>query len=428
LKSKTVQEFKETEIGKIPVDWNIKKIENVYEIKSGLSKPREEFGFGYPFLSFTEIFHNFSLPEQLQSLVNSTDNERKTCSIERGDVFLTRTSETWDQLGMSSVALKDYKNATFNGFAKRLRPLDKKEILPEFAIYLFRSNLIQNQFLKYNSLTTRASLNATAINEVSIVIPPIQEQKEISDILLKIDHRIKNLKNQNKILEKISKSIFKSWFVDFDGVTEFEDSELGKIPKGWKLLPLGNLCKIQPGYAFKSKDFSKTGVKIIKIRNIPKLHSMIDLSIGDFISEKIFDDVDKKFHLQSGDLLIAMTGAELGKVGIIPKTSAKLLLNQRVGKIISKHSFLIYFFMNEYLIQNHFLTFSAGSSAQGNISDKDIENTLIPLPSNSNIIDNFTNENFIIFKIILNNHELIRQLFSLRDFLLEKLISGQIRI
>ena len=51
LKSKTVQEFKETEIGKIPVDWEIKKINDLYEIRSGLSKPREEFGFGYPFLS-----------------------------------------------------------------------------------------------------------------------------------------------------------------------------------------------------------------------------------------------------------------------------------------------------------------------------------------------------------------------------------------
>jgi len=75
-------------------------------------------------------------------LVNSTEKEQQPCSIKRGDVFLTRTSETDEELGMNSVALKDYPNATFNGFTKPLRPKGDVEILPEYAG--FYNSLIYN--------------------------------------------------------------------------------------------------------------------------------------------------------------------------------------------------------------------------------------------------------------------------------------------
>src|SRR3990172_5629572 len=100
MKPKT--KFKQTGIGVIPEEWKVENVDNLYEISSGLSKPRNEFGFAHPFLSFKNIFDNFSLPKELHELVNSSERERKHCSIMRGDVFLTRTSETIGELGMSS--------------------------------------------------------------------------------------------------------------------------------------------------------------------------------------------------------------------------------------------------------------------------------------------------------------------------------------
>src|SRR6056297_1411360 len=97
-------------------EWRTVSLDELYEFSSGLSKPRSAFGSGYPFLSFKDVFYNSSIPEQLTELVNSNDQERTRCSIKRGDVFLTRTSETMDELGMSCVALRDVPNATFNGF------------------------------------------------------------------------------------------------------------------------------------------------------------------------------------------------------------------------------------------------------------------------------------------------------------------------
>ena len=244
---KTVTKFKQTEIGRIPENWEIENVDNLYEISSGLSKSRDEFGFGYPFLSFNEIFYNFTLPTELKNLANSTEKERESCSIKRGDVFFTRTSETVGELGMSSVALKNYENATFNGFAKRLRPKNKDRIFPEFAVYLFRSKLIQSQILKFSSLTTRASLNAGMIKKIILPIPPLQEQKAISIILSSLDLKIKLNQQIKKNLEEMGNIVFKNWFIDFEfpnkkekpyksskGEMIYNEDLQKEIPKDWQ--------------------------------------------------------------------------------------------------------------------------------------------------------------------------------------------------
>jgi type I restriction enzyme S subunit len=140
-------------------EWKDIPLGELYEIRSGLSKPRSEFGSGYPFLAFKDVFYNTFVPKRLTQLVRSTLTERKSCSIKRGDVFLTRTSETQNELGMSCIALKDYENATFNGFTKRLRPKPGTEILPEYAGYFFRSPRFRERITAMSSLSTRASLN-----------------------------------------------------------------------------------------------------------------------------------------------------------------------------------------------------------------------------------------------------------------------------
>ena len=78
---------------------------------------------------------------------------------------------------------------------------------------------------------------------LDMVLPPLVAQKKIGKMLYDLDIKMQNLQKQNKILEQIAQAIFKSWFVDFDGVTEFEDLELGKIPKGWQVVPFEKLAR-----------------------------------------------------------------------------------------------------------------------------------------------------------------------------------------
>src|ERR1017187_5835744 len=199
-------------------NWEVVSLDQIYEFSSGLSKPRASFGAGYPFLSFKDVFYNIFVPRKLTELVNSTVQERESRSIKRGDVFLTRTSETMDELGMSCVALTDLPEATFNGFTKRLRPRSEPRVVPEYAGYFFRSPAFRRDVTAMSSLSTRASLNNEMISRLRITLPPIAEQVTIGHILKALDDRIGLNRRMNETLEAMARAVFKSLFVDFHPV------------------------------------------------------------------------------------------------------------------------------------------------------------------------------------------------------------------
>ncbi|ORL65267.1 restriction endonuclease subunit S [Pseudomonas putida] len=249
-------------------EWRTASLLDHYEVRSGLSKPAKDFGSGYPFLTFKDVFYNYFTPEHLGDFVQATEREREGCSILRGDVFLTRTSETMHELGMSCVALRSYKDATFNGFCKRLRPKPSSELLPEYVGYYLRSPVFRRAVSAMSTMSTRASLNNEMIGRLEISFPPREVQVRISEILKSLDDRITLLRETNATLEAIAQALFKSWFVDFDPVRakaegrqpegvdvttaalfpdSFEESELGLVPKGWLVGFLSDVCTIASG-------------------------------------------------------------------------------------------------------------------------------------------------------------------------------------
>jgi type I restriction enzyme S subunit len=245
-------------------EWPLIPLTELYEISSGLSKPRQEFGFGTPFVTFKDVLDNYFIPSPPSSLVNATEKERHACSVKRGDVFLTRTSETQGELGMSSVALEDFECATFNGFTKRLRPKAGTDLCPEYVGYCFRGQKFRQAVTAMSSLSTRASLNNEMIARLSILVPPIEIQTQIGRILKTLDDKIELNRQMNATLESMARALFQSWFVDFDPVRakldgrpptgmdkatadlfpdSFQESPLGDIPKGWNIRTLGDIAR-----------------------------------------------------------------------------------------------------------------------------------------------------------------------------------------
>lgn len=229
------------------MEWITKRAKELYVSSSGLSKPADQFGFGYPFLSYKDIFHNYYAPKELSTLVNSDKKDRAKCSVHRGDVFLTRTSETTDELGMSCVALQDYPEATFNGFAKRLRPITD-EIYPEYAAYFFRSAYFRAQCKSMASLITRASLNDAMISRFKIKYPKDKNaQIKIGTLLKNYDMLIENNTKRIKLLEQMAENLYKEWFVRFR-FPGYENVEMKNgLPNGWKIERLGNISNISTG-------------------------------------------------------------------------------------------------------------------------------------------------------------------------------------
>lgn len=227
-------------------EWKKVKLGELYEVHNGLSKGRQFFGTGFPFLTFSNVFNNWFLPEQLESLVQTTDKEREACSIKAGDVFITRTSETMDELGMSSVALKDYPNATYNGFTKRLRPKTDR-VFPRYMGYYLRTPKFRGQFMAFSSMTTRASLANNDLLNMEVELPPMDIQKNIATILSRYDSLIENYQKQIKLLEEAARRLYKEWFIDLRFPGHENTKIVDGVPKGWERKKVGDIAPIITG-------------------------------------------------------------------------------------------------------------------------------------------------------------------------------------
>ena len=313
----------------------------------------------------------------------------------------------------------------------------------EKFVYYFLKNF---DFSNFDSGSVQPSLNRNYIYTATVKYPDIEEQKVIAEFLDSFDRKIELNQQMNETLEEIAKTLFKSWFIDFDPVRakaegrttglskeisdlfpdSFEDSELGEIPRGWQCSSISSKYDFLSGFAFKSKDWIEEGVPVVKIKSIDS--GIIDLDTDTFVSEE-FLGTKSSYILNEGDILIAMTGATIGKVGVVPISAKKSLLNQRVGKFIhrdnSKNFYLNCFVSSRLFIKS--IENLATGSARDNISKDQILSikTTIPTDDIYNKFGELTED--IRKKILIANNE-NKILEKLRDVLLPKLISGELQI
>ena len=197
-------------IGQIPAKWVLGKLRNVGDTQNGISKSSEFFGKGFPFVSYSDVYKNYSLPFAVSGLVESTPEEQERYSVKEGDIFFTRTSETIEEVGFSCVCEKDIPNATFAGFLIRVRPFSDRLYTP-YAKYYFRSTHLRFYLVKEMNLVTRASLGQSLLKSMPVLLPPLEEQKEIADYLdakcAEIDGLIAKKEQLVKELESYKKSL-----------------------------------------------------------------------------------------------------------------------------------------------------------------------------------------------------------------------------
>lgn len=236
------------------------KFSELYSIGSGISSKPEQAGHGTPFLSFSTVFNNYILPDVLPDLMDASEKEQQTYSIKAGDIFLTRTSETLDELGMSSVATQDYPKATFSGFLKRLRPIKEGVTYPKFMAFYLRSKLFRKAMNNNAVMTLRASLNEQIFSYLELFLPPYEIQKSIGDFLYATLEKEKINNRINQELEAMAKLIYDYWFVQFDfpnangkpykttGCKMVYNTDLKKeIPEGWEVKKIGEVSMIKAG-------------------------------------------------------------------------------------------------------------------------------------------------------------------------------------
>ncbi len=169
-------------IGEIPKHWKVIKLRYLGSLQNGINKSGDEFGYGFPFVSYSDVYKNYSLPPKVVGLINSTREEKQVYSVQKGDVFFTRTSETIEEVGFASTCLKTIEDAVFAGFVIRFRPFTRK-LNENFSKYYFRSELHRRFFVKEMDIVTRASLSQELLKKLPVIIPPVSEQQQIADYL-----------------------------------------------------------------------------------------------------------------------------------------------------------------------------------------------------------------------------------------------------
>ena len=394
-----------SEIGEAGMgEWKEYKLGEIYEFASGLSKSRDEFGFGYSFLSFKDVFHNYFVPNEITQLVNSTEKERERCSIRRGDVFLTRTSETQEELGMSSVALKDYPDATFNGFTKRLRPKNTVEILPEYAGFYFRSPRFRATVTSMASITTRASLNNGMLSALTVVIPPLPEQRAIASVLSSLDDKIDLLHRQNKTLEAMAETLFRQWFV--------EEAE-----EGWEEGCLPDEFDFTMGQSPPGDSYNEEGI------GVTLFQGNADFGFR-FPTNRVYTTDPKRFA-EKYDTLISVRAP----VGAQNMAFEKCCIGRGVAAFRYKYnnSFYTYTYFKLKSLMNEIKQYNETGTVFGSISKSDFQNLGMTIPPKEKVIKFQEIAKPIDAKIIKNSIQ-IRTLSKLRDTLLPKLMSGEVGV
>lgn len=342
-----------------------------------------------------------------------------------GDVLLTHKAT----IGRTAIVPNDYDFIVLTPQVTYYRPL--KGIDNRFLKYYFDTVQFQSLFKNWAGAgSTRAYLGITAQRKLPIVLPDIGTQKKITSILKSLDDEIEVNRRINDNLEQQAQALFKSWFVDFEPFKdgEFVYSELGMIPKGWRIGVIGDYCKVRSGYAFKSSWWSNSGVPVVKIKNITD-DGRLDMTDSSCVSNE-HADLAKDFQTKVGDLLIAMTGATIGKFCIVHSNN-KICVNQRVGKFflgdtpLKRLPFVYYNLKKPNVFEE--IVLRGQGSAQPNISGKDIETISIVYP-NEEIIAKFNILLYPLLEKVTCNLRESRRLATLRDTLLPKLMSGELKV
>lgn len=181
--------FKDSPIGRIPESWKVKQLGDLFSFKNGVNAGKESYGKGIKFINISEILSkSFMEYKDIPGQVDISDKEIENNLVEKGDILFNRTSETPEELGMTSVYLSD-DPVVFGGFVIRGKPLNDYLDL-NFKRYCFHSNSLRGQTVNLGQGAVRANIGQESLSKILMAVPPLDEQKSIAKVLVGIDDSI----------------------------------------------------------------------------------------------------------------------------------------------------------------------------------------------------------------------------------------------
>lgn len=362
---------------KLPSGWTLTPVGNLLKFKNGLNKGKAYFGYGTPIVNYMDVFKHVGLRRaDVQGLVDVSYAEKQAFSARKGDVLFTRTSETPEEVGISTVLLEDIEDAVFSGFVLRGRPVNDR-LAPEFAQYCFDSRFVRGQIISSATYTTRALTNGRILSNVKLPLPDDpDEQQAIAAALSDADGVVAGLE---RVIAK--KRLIKQGAMQ-DLLTARR--RLPGFSGEWSSVKLGACASViskgttptSIGHAF-----VEHGINFIKVESLLAGRSL-DLTKVAAISEATHSAL-RRSQLQAGDILISIAGA-IGRVGVVEQAVLPANTNQALA-FVRLHNrsalfpgFVPYILESEKVL-SHWDEISV-QGAQPNISLSDVRNLDLPCP------------------------------------------------
>lgn len=383
---------------------------------------KEDYGHGTPFLPYKNVYKNSKVNVNELELMNVRPLDLERRNAVYGDIFFTASSETPDEVAMSSVLLDEVENLTFNGFCKRFRLNDFNTLLPEYARYLFRDISFRREVYQLATGDIRFNISQESLANIEIEIPDLPTQRQIAQILSSLDDKIELNLQMNQTLEAMAQAIFKEWFVDFN-FPGFDGELVDGLPKGWRMGNVLEIATLLSGGTPKTSEpeYWDGDINWISAKDITNSNNQFIIETEKTITELGIKKSAAKL-LPTYTTIISARGT-VGNFCILPKEMAISQSNYGL-KSNSNFDFFLFLLVKDMILMMKAFAYGAVFDT---ITTRTFQAMEITIPDNQTI-EEF--EEFVspIYSKILTNQLQIQSLTKTRDTLLPKLMSGQLEV
>ncbi|WP_342463238.1 restriction endonuclease subunit S [Ureibacillus sp. FSL K6-8385] len=352
-------------------------------------------------------------------------------ALEDYDKWMTRgIPQKGDVVMTTEAPLGEVAQLCFDGkvaLAQRIITMrGKVNVLDNgFLKYMLQSPLMQHRIHSRSSGTTVIGIKSSELKKIPIPVPPIDIQKKIASILGSIDEKIELNLKMNETLEEMAMTLYKHWFVDFGPFQdeEFVESELGMIPKGWKVIQVKDLGEVITGKTPSTKVKEYYGDKIPFIK-IPDMHGNVYIVKTETMLSELGAQSQKNKMLPPNTVCVSC----IATPGLVVLTSEMSQTNQQINSVVCKEGvspYFVYLFFKS--ISDNIVTLGSGGTATLNLNKGDFSRIKLLMPTNE-VMTGFNNKVESIFNLIKINSLNNIELENLRDYLLPRLLSGEIDV
>jgi len=413
--------LRNSHIRTIPNGWKVMRLNDILtDIYYGITAKAVEKNTGLRMLRTTDIKdYRVNWDKLPYCEITGRRNHIDKYLIKKNDLIVARAGTA----GVSVLVEKNFNDVIFGSYLIKIRLRD--DVCPKFVHYFFQSKLYWRYITHAQAGSTLKNINSPTLKSLRLLLPPIDEQRRIVEVLSTIDEAIRLVDESIARTERLKKGLMQELLTKGIGRIEFKQTEIGKIPKEWKIAKLGELGDFQYGYTI-SASKENTGIKLLRITDI-KEDGFINWDEAPYchVTEEIF----KRYRLNVGDVLFTRIGATTGKTCYIDIPIQSIFGSYLIRFIPKKpeiNTRFLYFYTQSKKYWNQVNRLKSGRLKMGlNIAQlKLLQIPLPPLHEQEKIVKIL----WTIDKRLKTEKDRKRKLIRIKRALMDLLLTGKVRL